>query len=345
MKKYIPFRMTRFPLSFLLDRRTAVVTGILLLLTFAAMVISLGSGTKVISPWNVIKVLFGFGSGADELIVNKLRMPRILVGVMVGSSLAVAGAILQGMIRNPLASPDIIGITGGASVTAVVFLSTFTGASIHLLPLAAFCGAFVVTLGIYLLAWKSGVSPVRLVLIGVGIGTTMSALTTLSITTMSEFVTNKALIWMTGSIYGASWKNVLALLPWTVLFLPLSLIFARNINLQMLGDDVAAGAGSRVQRDRLLLLFICVALAGSAVAFGGAIGFVGLIAPHMARKLVGPSFGGLLPVTALLGSFIVVVADWLGRTAFPPLDLPVGLFTSLIGAPFFIYLLVKERNQ
>lgn len=345
MKKSFPFRLEKWNISFLIDKRSAAITGILLVLTFLVFLLSTGLGTKSISPAGVLKSLFGLGSQSDAVVIHQLRLPRVLVGMLVGASLAVAGAILQGIIRNPLASPDIIGITGGATVSAVAMLTLYPAVSIHWIPAAALAGAALLTLVIYLLAWKQGVSSTRLVLIGVGLGASMQALTTLVITTGNQFVTTKALVWITGSVYGSNWKHVLALLSWILLFIPLAFVFARAVNIQQLGDDLATGAGNPVQKHRFILLLICVALAGSAVAFGGAIGFVGLIAPHIARKLVGPSFGGLLPVSALTGGLIVMAADLFARTAFSPLDLPVGLFTSLIGAPFFIYLLLKSRNK
>jgi iron complex transport system permease protein len=345
MRKYISFRLPKEMISFLLDRRAILVTLGLLAAAIALFIVSTGMGTMHISPAGVIKAILGIGSPTEEVVVNKLRLPRVTVALLVGSALALSGAILQGMIRNPLASPDIIGITGGASAVSVLFISVFQKASIHLLPFAAMAGALAATAIIYLLAWKKGVSPVRLVLIGIGINAAMSAITTFLIVRSPMYLTSKALTWMTGSVYGSGWKQVDALLPWFLIFFPLSFVLARAINVQQLGDDLAIGVGNTVQRHRLLLLFTSVALAGSAVAFGGAIGFVGLIAPHLSRRLVGSSYGALLPVSALSGGIIVMAADLVARMAFQPLDLPVGLFTALIGAPFFIYLLYRTRNH
>ena len=184
----------------------------------------------------------------------------------------------------------------------------------------------------------------RLVLIGIVIEASMKSVTTLVIVRSQFYASSKALTWLTGTVYGSNWSNVWALLPWTIVLLPAAFFMGRTLNVLQLGDDTAAGAGSKVDRDRLLMLILCVGLAGAAVAVGGAIGFVALLAPHAARRLVGPSFGGLLPVSALLGGIIVAASDLIARTAFAPLDLPVGIFTSLIGAPFFLYLLYKNRN-
>ena len=343
MKKYSSFRLG--PLSFLLDRRSALIVLLLLALTFVSVLVSAGLGQMQIHPLDVLKVLIGQGTSQDALIVNSFRMPRIVAALLVGMSLSVSGAILQSIIRNPLASPDVIGITGGASVAAVVFITLFETASIQLLPVAALIGAAVITLLIYALAYKNGVTPMRLVLVGVGINAAAAALTTLLIVTSPIYLTQKAVVWLTGSVYGTTWGNVQTMLPWVVIFIPLAIALSRNINIQQLGDDLATGVGSTVQRHRFLLLLICVALAGVAVAFGGAIGFVGLLAPHIARKLVGPLSGSLLPASALVGGLLVILADLVARVAMQPLDLPVGIFTAAIGAPFFIYLLYKNRNN
>ncbi|WP_312468913.1 iron ABC transporter permease [Neobacillus sp.] len=350
MNKYKNFRLFNGKMSFLIDRKAILTFIILLLITFIVFVVSTGTGEMKINPFTVIKVFFGGGPEMESLIIKSFRLPRIIVALMVGISLAVAGGILQGMIRNPLASPDVLGITGGAAVAVVAFLALFSDknnaltVSIAWLPLAAFVGAGVVAFLVYFLAWKNGVSPIRLVLIGIGISTLMQALTTLMMIMGPIYQASQANIWITGTVYGSNWKNVATLVPWTVIFLIIALIAARTINIQELGDEVATGLGGKVQKQRLLLLMISTALIGSSVAFAGGIGFVGLMAPHMARRLVGSSFGALLPTSALLGGILVMVADLIGRTMFSPLEVPAGVFTAGIGAPYFIYLLFKTRN-
>ncbi|TCP55778.1 iron complex transport system permease protein [Tumebacillus sp. BK434] len=345
MKKYMHFRLNTPPLSFLVDRKALVLSIVLVVLVLATVILSTGLGAMYIAPLDVVKALFGVGDPGAQLVVLNLRLPRILVALLVGIALGVAGAIMQSLIRNPLASPDIVGITGGASVAAVAFITLFEGVSVHFIPFAAFVGAALVTLLIYVLAWKNGVTPLRLVLVGVGIGSAMTALTTLLIVAAPIQLTSKAMIWLAGTVYGSSWQNVLTILPWVLVFVPLAIVFARSINVQQLGDEVATGVGNPVHKHRFLLLMFTVALAGSAVAVGGAIGFVGLLAPHIARKLVGSALGALIPTAGLFGGLIVLLADLIGRLAFEPLDVPVGIFTAAIGAPFFIFLLYKHRNQ
>ncbi|MED3622484.1 FecCD family ABC transporter permease [Neobacillus thermocopriae] len=350
MSRYRNFRLFKGKLSLLADRKAALICLILFVITFAVFVISTGSGEMKIDPLTVVKVLFGAGPEMETLVIHSFRLPRIIVALMVGISLAVAGGILQGMIRNPLASPDVLGITGGAAVCVVGFLSLFSDknhsltVSIAWLPLAAFIGACAVGLLVYLLAWKNGVSPIRLVLIGIGISALMQALTTLLMVTGPVYQASQANIWLTGTVYGSNWKNVSILVPWAVIFFIIAIAAAKLLNLQELGDDVATGLGDKVQKHRFLLLILSTALIGISVAFAGAIGFVGLMAPHMARRLVGSSFGALLPASALIGGILVMLADLVGRTLFSPLEVPAGVFTAGIGAPYFIYLLFKTRN-
>lgn len=350
MSEYRSFRILKGKVSFLINKRATVVLTILLLLSAVIFLWSTGLGEMKIGPLTVLKVLFGGGTDMEKLVIQDFRLPRIIVALMVGMSLAVAGGILQGMIRNPLASPDVLGITGGAAVAVVGFLAFFSDqnhaltVSIKWMPLAAFVGAGIIALLVYFLAWKNGVSPIRLVLIGIGISALMQALTTLMMILGPIYRASQANIWITGTVYGSNWANVATLVPWTVIFLLIAFVMARNINVLELGDETATGVGGRVQRHRFLLLLISTALIGSSVAFAGGIGFVGLMAPHMARRLVGSAFGALLPVSAFIGGILVMLADLIGRTLFSPLEIPAGVFTAGIGAPYFIYLLFKTRN-
>lgn len=336
-------------MSFAMERRTLVIMASLLILNIAAIIVCVGLGSKVIHPFDVIRTLFDGGDSADSRIIKTLRMPRVLIAVMVGAALAVSGALLQGIVRNPLTSPDIIGITGGASLGTVIFILYFSHVSIRFMPISSIAGAFFAAFLIYLFAYRRGITPLRLVLIGIGMATALTAFTYMLILTASftpTAVAVKAFTFMTGSIYGVSWeRDVYTLLPWIAVLLPIAFIFARHLNVQELGDDVASSVGSSVHAKRTILLIISVALAGVAVAIGGAINFIGLMAPHIARKLVGPAYGGVIPVSALIGSLVLLLSDLVARVAFIPLDIPAGVFTAAIGAPFFIYLLYRHRRS
>ena len=337
-------RLTLGPVSLAINPRTLAVVAGLLLTGLLLTLVSLSVGHVILSPVAVMGELLRNTGDPEGFIVKTLRLPRVVMSFMVGAALGVSGLILQALVRNPLASPDIIGISGGASVAAVAFLSFLTPyLGIHWLPIAAIAGAMLAASVIYLLAWQQGVTPVRLVLIGIGLSAAMGAATTLMITLSPISTTMTAYIWLTGSVYGSDWSDVHALAPWLVILLPLALARARSIDLQEFGDTVAWGLGLAVQRNRMLLLSLSVALAGAAVAYAGAIGFVGLMAPHIARKLVDRRFAGLAPVAAIIGGLLVMIADLIGRTAFVPLDLPAGIFVSAVGAPFFIYLLFRQR--
>lgn len=345
MKDYLALRVGKRLTSFQLHKKTLLFSFIALLLTFGVAVVSLGMGEMKIHPLDVLKVLLGMGSEQDALIVQQFRLPRILIAILVGAALASAGAIMQGIVRNPLAAPDILGVSGGASIAAVGFLLLFETASIKWLPPIAFLGALFTTLLLYTLAWKKGVTPLRLVMIGVGIKIAASAIVTILIMFSPFLLQNKALLWLTGSIYGVDWNDVLMILPWVVILIAIAAVLARRVNIQQLGDDIATSLGSFLQWDRFTLLMICAALTGAAVSVGGDISFVALLAPHIAKQLIGPSFGGALPLSASIGALIVLSADLVARMAFTPIEVPVGVFTSAVGAPFFIYLLYKNRNR
>jgi len=333
-------------ISFQIAKRTCWIILLLSLLLVIITIIGLSAGSDFIHPFIVVKELLGYGNGEYDFVLHTLRLPRILMALLVGAALGVAGLILQGIIRNPLAAPDIIGVTSGASMGAIIFIVYFMGSvGIQFLPLAAISGAAIISFIIYLLSWRKGVTPIRMVLIGIGISALAKAVVTMLLVISEVAATTKAYLWLTGSLYGANMTDVYLLLPWVALLLPLTFVLARTVNVKELGDDIATGLGVKVQVYRLLFLLISVMLAGSAVAFAGGIAFVGLVAPHMSRLLVGRSFAGLVPVTAIIGGIIVIVADIVARTAFLPKDLPTGVFTAAIGAPFFIYLLFRTRNQ
>ncbi|MCG7407369.1 iron ABC transporter permease [Paenibacillus sp. ACRRX] len=346
MNKQITIRSSKTAFSTQLSSRGIRVIALLIMLIVATSVISISIGSMQIPLGDVISVLLGAHHEMYSIVILDLRLPRTLLAIMIGAALAVSGTLLQGVIRNPLASPELTGVTGGASVAAVAFMTLGGGQwSIHWIPFIAIIGGMIIAMLNYLCAWKGGVSPYRLVLIGIGFSTAMSALTTFLLISGPAYLASQVLGWMTGTIYGLSMDYVWVILPWFCIFMPLSLLLARVLNVHLLGDPVAYGVGNTVQRHRLLLLFISVALSGAAVGVAGGISFIGLMAPHIARKLVGPLHGVLIPVSALIGSLLLLVADMAGRTVFSPTEIPAGVFTAAIGAPFFLLLLYKGRSS
>ena len=339
------FRLFHGKVSFQISVKWLLWLLSLCLAVLLLFVLSLSSGSKWIPMSDVFLQLIGRIDN-HAFIVETLRLPRILVAILVGSSLGVAGLILQSIVRNPLASPDIIGITSGASLGAVTFITFGTGViSMQFLPLAAIAGGLCAALLIYSISWNKGVTPVRLVLIGIGVSAILKAGITFMLVFSNSVVTTKAYIWLTGSLYAANWNDVSSMVLWLLIPLPILLMWGRSMNAAELGDDPAVSAGVSLQLQRLVFLLCSVILAGTAAAYAGGIEFVGLMAPHIAKRLTVRSFVGLIPITALIGALLVLVADLIARTLFLPLDIPAGVFTAAIGAPFFIYLLFHNRNR
>ena len=332
-------------------RHPFIATIIIFSVVAVVMMLSAGSGEFPLSPSKVVAALFGYGDEFDRTIVIDFRLPRIVMALFVGMALAVSGAILQGITKNPLASPDLIGVTAGASFAVVLFLTLFSDennaltVSIQWLPLFAFLGATFTALVVFLLSWKNGIAPFRLLLIGIAVAAFMQAGTTVWILMGPIYQASQATIWTTGSIYGANWSQVYVIMPWALFLIAISLLMRRQMNILELGDDIATGVGSRVQRNRVLLLLLSTGLTGVAVAFAGGIGFVGLLAPHIARRIVGPKFQSMVLFSAGIGALLVLIADWIARVAFAPVEVPAGVWTAAVGAPYFIFLLITERKK
>lgn len=337
-------RSNRPSFSLWLDSRVPKTLIILTILSLIFITVSISYGEYYISPVDVIKTLFGFNTESDfQFIINTLRLPRTLTAWLVGVGLAIAGCIMQTITRNPLADPSIIGINAGAGLAAVLFIVVFPSLPIALLPFSAFIGGILVALAIYAVAWQGENSIIRLILVGIGFDFIVSAITN-TITTFGEINSvSLALIWFTGSVYGKTMTQVLILLPWILLFTLVTWIMSKELNSLNLGDNLGLALGLPLQKTQLILLISSVALSSASVSIAGAVGFVGLIAPHMSRFLVGNTHQGLIPVTGLVGGLLVVSADLLGRLLFTPLEVPCGIITAIIGAPYFIFLLSKSR--
>ncbi|MBE9008050.1 iron ABC transporter permease [Fortiea sp. LEGE XX443] len=334
-------------ISFRIDQRVPFMLLCLAAVIGVAMVMNVGRGEYPIAPLDIVKTILGLDTGNPDhaFVINTLRLPRTLVAFMVGVALAISGTIFQGITRNPLADPAFIGINSGANLVAVTIIVLFPSAPIFALPLSAFAGALLMAALIYWLAWNNGSSPLLFILMGVGLSEIAVAFISLLITFGEISNVSDALVWLAGSVYGRTWEQVFSLLPWLIVFVPMALILARHLNALNLGDDVAKGLGTRVEWQRGLLVLVGAALAGASVATAGNIRFVGLIAPHIGRQLVGPNHEGLIPTAALLGGMIVVMADLLGRILFAPIEIPCGVVTAAIGAPYFLYLLIRNRKK
>ncbi len=327
-------------------RRSATALVGLSLLAGLALVVSLGMGEFPIGPADVVRSLAGAGGPREAFVVMELRLPRALLAFAVGAALATSGALLQGLTRNPLAAPEIVGVSAGANAAAVLVIVALPSVPVTLLPLAAFAGGIVASVVVYALAWERGSAPSRLLLVGIGVTTVSYAIVIGVISTVDELVHASQLVtYMAGSVYGKGWAELRALAPWLLLLLPLCLAGARHLDALSLGDPVARGLGVSIERARLGLLCVGTALAASAVAIAGPVGFVGLTGPHIARRLAGASHATLLPVALVTGGTMTIVADAVARTAFAPVDIPVGVVTAVVGAPYLAWLLSRGGRR
>jgi iron complex transport system permease protein len=308
---------------------------------FVLFCLSVSIGDFRVPLADVVPAIFGAGDPASEFIVGELRLPRALAAVLVGAAFGLSGALFQTLARNPLASPDFIGITSGASLAAV-FGIVVLHASGNTIVVAAFLGALTSAAAIYLLAWKRGLSSYRLVLVGIGVAAAVDAGTAYLLTKARIYDVQSAVVWLTGSLNGRTWEDVRPLALAMLVLGPATLLLAPSLRLLMLGDETAAGLGLRVERSRLLLVLVAVTLTALATAAAGPVEFVALLAAPIARRLVGSPVA-LVP-SALVGAVLVLGADVLAREALPTTALPVGVVTGIIGAPYLLWLLARSNR-
>lgn len=332
--------------------RTAVVLtgGALVLLGVCLFALLYGSYEMPVG--RILHTLLYGGTPSEHLAVWGIRVPRILVAVFVGIALSASGCVMQGITHNPLAEPGIIGINAGATLAVVLYISFRSAAYYSALgvgtllftPLVSIAGAFCAAALIYRLASRNGmIGKQRLVLVGVGINIAISAAITMFQLAMSKGNYNQALTWTNGSLWGTGFLYLAMIAP------PITVVFAwllyksRTLDVLSFGDELATGLGVEANRVRKRLLLLSVLLASAAVAAAGNIAFVGLIGPHIAQRLIGSIHRRKLPAAALISAALVVLADTLSRNLFSPIEIPVGITLSLIGVPYFIYLMLKER--
>ncbi|MBO1514925.1 FecCD family ABC transporter permease [Metabacillus bambusae] len=316
------------------------ITAIILL--FCGIIISISVGAADIDAGLVLKSLFETNPSKEQLIIQTLRLPRAIIGVLVGANLAVAGALMQAITRNSLASPQVFGVNAGASLFIVMVFAFLPNLSPSFLVIAAFIGAAAGGITVYSFASGGGMTHVKLALAGIAVHFLLSSLTQ-SVIIFSEQAKD-VLYWLVGAVNGKTWTHVSLILPWSLTGLFVAILFSRSISILVLGESTAQGLGQQVGRIRILAGLLVIILAGSSVAVAGPVGFIGLIVPHIARKLVGGDYRRIIPFSALFGALLLVYADILARFIAYPFESPVGIVTALIGAPFFLYLARKGRN-
>ena len=322
-------------------RRLALGIGFLALV--GALLASASLGAVEIAPHDILPTLLGNGTPEDYRILYHIRLPRIVTGALTGINLALAGCILQGILKNPLADPGIIGVSAGAGLAAMCIMILLP-AETKFVPLGAFIGAMIAVALVFALSWENGVHPMRMVLAGVAIAAFFGGAMTALMVFYSDRVQG-TVNWMAGGFAGRSWSHAEMVLPYTLIGIAGALLGSRWLNALQLGEETARSLGVNVARARLVLLILAALLAASAVSAAGMLGFVGLVVPHIVRLLTGSDFDWLLPASALWGAALVAGADAAARVAFAPVEVPVGVFMSFLGAPFFLYLLKKGLRR
>ncbi len=313
-----------------------------LAIALASMVLSLTFGSADIGLTKIWQTLWATTiSDSQELVIWNIRFPRNIVGALVGANLAVAGAILQAVMKNPLADPQIVGVSSGAGLAGVIVLILFPHYE-YIVPLVSFVGALGAALMVYSLAWKNGIRPSRIILAGVAVAAFLGS----GISALLVFYGDRvqgALLWMVGGLAARSWPQVYVLVPYTVFGLLFAFLGAKRLTILNLGDETARGLGLPVEQTRFSMTAVAALLAASAVSVAGLIGFVGLVVPHIARMLIGTDYRFLLPGSAFLGAATIVISDTVGRVVFSPVEIPVGIIMAFFGAPFFLYLLRRDN--
>lgn len=319
------------------------------LLLLAAVALSIMTGSYSISPSDLLTTLLNKGSRTHTFAIFQIRLPRIVLAILVGSALGVSGTILQGITKNPLAEPGMIGINAGSALFVVLWIShganayssSLSDGKVLLMPLLAIAGAFCTTAFLYGYSWRNGIRPIRFLLTGVGVNAGITAVISFYQLQMSRGDYNQVLMWTNGSLWGSSWRYILVSAPLILLLLVLVWTHSRTLDILSLGDEGAAALGVSTQRTRIWFLAAAAALAALATAVAGSIAFLGLLGPQIALRIAGVRHRLLLPLAALISSMLLIIADMLARNLFSPLEIPVGILVSMIGIPYFIYLMMK----
>jgi len=329
-------------LSVRVDQRSLLVCGGLLVVALAVSVVLIGTGDYRIAPLDVLRSLAGHGDPGQDFIVRQLRLPRVVVALLVGAALGMAGAAFQTVSRNPLGSPDVIGFGQGSAAGALIVIVLLKGPS-YQVAIGAVAGGLITGVAVYLLAWKQGVHGYRLVLVGIGASAVLAAGNSYLLVKADFVDAARAVVWITGSLDGRDWSQVWPLLGACVVLMPVLLGQSRALRITEMGDDAAYALGVRVERTRMIAVLAAVLLTASATAAAGPIAFIALTAPQLARRLTRAPGVSLLP-SALMGAALLVVADLAAQRAFGSGQVPVGVATGVLGGGYLLWLLITERR-
>ena len=312
-----------------------------LVLLGVLIIVTIGVGSVSISVKEIIETFLGNGNEINQSIIMDMRLPRIIIAVFVGAGLSISGALLQSIMNNPLADPGITGVSSGASLLAITVMLYFP--KLHgVLPLMAFLGAIVACMMVFILSWDKGLNPMRVILSGVAVNAVFVGATSLLSILNSDKIQG-ILLWINGSIAYKGWTEVKYLVPYSVIGIILALLCAKGANLLALGDDVATNLGVNVTKTRFLVALVAVFLAGVSTSVVGIIGFIGLIVPHICRLILGYDYKYLIPMSAIMGGILLLLADTLARFVARPVELPVGILMAMLGGPFFLFLLRRRK--
>lgn len=325
------------------DKIKVLIILISLILLGFLIVFTIGVGSVNISINEIIQTFLGNGNEINQSIIMDMRLPRIIIAVFVGASLSISGALLQSVMKNPLADPGITGVSSGASLAAIVvmlYLPHLHGS----LPFIAFLGAIVSCVMVFILSWDNGLNSMRIILAGVAVNAIFVGATSLLSILNSDKIQG-ILLWINGSIAYKGWREVKYLVPYSIVGIILSLFCTKSANLLALGDDVATNLGVNVNKTRVCISLVAVFLAGISTSVVGIIGFIGLIVPHICRLILGYDYKYLIPMSAVLGAILLLIADTMARFVARPVELPVGVIMSMIGGPFFLFLLRRKKTN
>lgn len=338
----------------MLNTRFILVGSIGIVFALLIFYFSLTSGTYPLTTLETFRTFFGIDHIPNhELVIFGFRMPRIVIGVLVGFSLGIVGAVLQGVTKNDLADPGILGIQSAVGLAVVLYMFVVQGnikemSSFWIVGMSVWgwIGGMVAALLLFVLSSYRGVlDPKRLILVGIALNAGFGALTLFISLKMNPQDFEMATVWLSGSIYSASWQQVMSMLPWVIFIIPLLIWKAPFLNISQLHEITIIGLGVRANRERIILLVGAVGLISASVIVSGSIAFVGLLAPHITRRLVGIHYQHIIPISGIVGVILVLTGDWIGKTIFAPAELPVGIVISIIGGPYFIYLLIRNSRK
>lgn len=328
-----------------------MVIAVSILCLLGAVLISLMLGSYQMSPAEIVKTFLGGGTKLQEFTIYQIRLPRTVLAVIVASALGVSGGVLQGITRNPLSEPGMIGINAGAALFVVLWISSGTTAyysalsvsSVLLMPVVAMAGSFLSVLFIYFFSFKRGIRPVRFILTGIGVNAGISAVIAFYQLNMSKGDYNQVLTWTNGSLWGSSWNYIILTFPAIALLILIVILRSQTLDVLALGDELASGVGVSIQKEMIFFLIAAALLAALATSVAGNIAFLGLLGPQIAKRITGPKHRRMLPLAACISAVILVLSDAAARNLFSPIEIPVGIIVSILGVPYFIYLMLKEK--